>query len=145
MQRKRKMTRECDFGQVNFIDKRYKDAANLPVKQQFQQRIPHVVCKTFIRTRNGRNTRSWAFHGSHKVQQGTVKGCARKRAESKPHVMQCARESHGEPDEEQSTNSRWQVTMLFQFYCYVILPRRLQCCCKNRNKQRYQSYDEPNV
>ena len=38
-----------------------------------------------------------------------------KRAESKQHVMQCVRESHREPDEEQSTNSCPEATMSFQF------------------------------
>ena len=28
-----KMRRECNLGQVNFIDREYKDAADLPVKQ----------------------------------------------------------------------------------------------------------------
>ena len=42
-------TRECNLGQVDFIDKGYKDAANLLVKQQLKKRIPHVVCETFPR------------------------------------------------------------------------------------------------
>ena len=45
-----KMTRECNLGQLVFNDKGYKEAANLPVKQQFQERIPHVVCEIFTRT-----------------------------------------------------------------------------------------------
>ena len=46
---KSKMTRERDLGQVNFIDKGYESAANLPVKQELNKEIPHVVCETFTR------------------------------------------------------------------------------------------------
>ena len=81
---KSKMTRERDLSQVNFIDQGFESAANLLVKYQFHQRIPHVVCKTFIRTRSGRNTRRWAFHGSLKVQQGTVKGTTGQKAAQVP-------------------------------------------------------------
>ena len=59
--------------------------------------------------------------------------------------MQSVRANHSGPDEKHSTNSRRKVTRLFQFQCYVILQRVHQGCCKNRNKQRYQSYDEPKV
>ena len=53
---------------------------------------------------------------SLKEQQGTVKRLRTgKGAESKPQVVQCVREGHREPDEEQSTNSRPEVTLLFQF------------------------------
>ena len=41
--------------------------------------LPHVACKMFIRARGGRNTQSWAFHGTRKVQPGTVKGWAREK------------------------------------------------------------------
>ena len=93
-----------------------------------------------------RNTRSWAFHGSLEVQQGTVKGCARKKgAESKPHVMQCVRDSHREPDVKHSTNSCRKVTTLFQFSCYAIFQDLTNVVARTKNRQRYQSYDEPNV
>ena len=49
-------------------------------------------------------------------QPGTVKRQrARKRAESKTTVVQCVRESHIEPDEEHSTYSHAEVTILPQF------------------------------
>ena len=44
--------------------------------------------RNFHRTRGGRNTRSWAFHGTRKVQQGTVKGCARGKGMQDNH-MRC--------------------------------------------------------
>ena len=61
------------------------------------------------------HTRSWAFHVSLKTQQSSVKASHGKRDEGKQHVVQCVRESHREPDEEHSTHSRPEVTMLFQF------------------------------
>ena len=38
-----------------------------------------------------------------------------KELRAKPQVMQCVRESYREPDEEHSTNSCPEVTMLPQF------------------------------
>ena len=78
------------------------------------------------------------------VQQGSAKGLrSGKGAESKLRVMQCVRESHGEHDE--GPNSNPEITLLVQFKCYAIFPRRRQCCCKNQNKQLSQSYVERNV
>ena len=45
-----------------------------------------------------------------------VKGCAREKgAEREPKAMRCMRVNKREPGEENSTNSRPEVKMLFQF------------------------------
>ena len=74
---KSKMTRECDLSQVNFIDKRVRRRRQSARELTVSYRGFHMLCaKNFTRTRSGRNTRSWAFHGSLKVQQGLCKGAA---------------------------------------------------------------------
>ena len=56
----------------------------------------------------------WVFHGSLEVRQGTVQGCAWEQ-DCEQRVMQCVREHQRELGKEQSTNSRPEETMLFQF------------------------------
>ena len=53
--------RKSRFSPSRFLQKGFEDTANLHVKQQLYQGIPRAVCETFIRTRGGKNTRSWAF------------------------------------------------------------------------------------
>ena len=109
---KSKMTRGCNLGQVGVFHVQYKYAASLLMTEQFQERIPHVVREIFTKARRGRNRRSWDFHYlSWRVKR--VRG--EKGWEQNHKWCKCVRESHKEPDEEHSTNSHPEVTMLLQF------------------------------
>ena len=127
---KSKVTRECDLSQVNFIDKGFEDAANPLVALQLHLGF-HMLCAKHSPELDAVETPEVGLSTDSPEEQN---GRAGKRLRAKPQVMQCVRESHIEPDEEHSTNSRPEVTMLFQFKCHAIFPRHLQCCCKTQKQ-----------
>ena len=79
---KSKMTRERDLSQVNFIDKGFESAANLLVQYQFHQGISTCCVQKLsseLEVVETHKKLGFPCHGTLKVQQGTVKGCARKK------------------------------------------------------------------